>query len=624
MLKTKIIITSFIFSFVMTGQAEDALDIIEVENLTERIEDQVITQEDLRKLSPTDMRGLFEKAQSLSVGGGTATSQKLYLRGIEDINLNVQVDGARQGGYLFHHQGNLFIEPELVKSIEVRPGIARADDGFGIMGGSVLVKTKNAFDFASPDHRHGGIVKGTYYSNERYLRPTLGLYSVPTDKLGVLALGTYKDGNSYVNGEGDTVRGTADHQLSGLLKVSGRGDRFSYDLGHERFEDEGIRAPRQNFGHSDSDVAARQESRRDTLTFNGIYSVDPHFLNLETNLFHTHSKLRRERADLSDSRSHATSIGGNLSNTIELKNNRTKIGADYIRSATNAAQGEEKERNTGLFLQNRLKLLEKMNIDFGARFDEHLFTTASDKTFSNSAFSPNIRGEYCFSGACLFTGYSESFRGIKPGEAVLITDAIIYPDDLRPETSIAREVGASVVKNKHQGKLVFFQTDIRDFIVHNRPANTRDNNGLLSTDGYEASYSYTDPSIVSGRLTYTQVNPTYQGTEILNQNMGMGTSLGDTWVLSLNRRWEKYRLGYGASFKYVESVNTSTIDKPGYQTYDLWFDWSPAKVQDLKLSLYISNLFNKTYVDHATFVSTGREPLWAPGRDVRVTASYAF
>lgn len=623
MLRTKMILPFLIGAFMMNGHAED-LEIIEVENVTERIEDQVITQEDLRKLSPTDMRGLFEKAQSLSVGGGTATSQKLYLRGVEDINLNVQVDGARQGGYLFHHQGNLFIEPELVKSIEVRPGIARADDGFGIMGGSVLVKTKNAFDFASPDHRQGGIVKGTYYSNERYLRPTLGLFSMPTDKLGVLALGTYKDGNSYVNGEGDTIRGTADHQLSGLLKVSGRGERFSYDLGHERFEDEGIRAPRQNFGHSDSDVAARQESRRDTLTFNGIYSVDPRLLNFETNLYHTHSKLRRERENLSDSRAHATAVGGSFSNTVELQNNRTKLGADFIRSATNAAQGEEKERNTGIFVQNRLKFIRKMNIDFGARFDEHLFTTASDKTFSNSAVSPNIRGEYCFSGACLFTGYSESFRGIKPGEAVLITGTINYPDDLRPETSIAREIGASVVKNKHQGKLVFFQTDIQDFIVHNRPTNTRDNNGLLSTDGYEASYFYSNPSVVSGKLSYTQVRPTFQGSEILNQNMGMGTSLGDTWVISLNRQWEKYRLLYGANFKYVEKVNTSSIDKPGYQTYDLWLDWTPSKEQDLKLSLYISNLFNKNYVDHGTFVSTGREPLWAPGRDVRLTASYAF
>lgn len=606
----------------VSAHAAEELEAIEVENVAERIEDEVITQKDLNN-SPTDMKGLFEKAQSLSVGGGTATSQKLYLRGVEDINLNVQVDGARQGGYLFHHQGNLFLEPELVKTIEVRPGIARADDGFGVMGGSVFVKTKNAFDFGSSEHRHGGLVKGTYYSNERYLRPTIGLFSIPTDSVGVLALGTYKDGNSYVNGKGETVRDTADHQLSGLLKLSGRGDKFSYDFGVERFEDEGIRAPRQNFGHSDSEVASRQESRRDTYTFNGVYSLDPDYLNLETNLFHTHSKIRRERINASDTRANATSVGGNLSNTLLLKNNRTKVGVDFIRSATNATQGEEKERNTGLFLQNRLKM-DELAVDFGGRLDEHRFTTADDKSFSNRDFSPNLRGEYCYTGACLFAGYSESFRGIRPGEAVLITDAIIYPNDIKPETSISREIGTSFTRSRHQMKLVFFQNDIRDFIIHNRTTNTRDNNGILSSDGYETSYTYTNPTVINARLNYTQLRPTYQGTEVLNQNMGMGIVLGDTWNLSVSRLWEKYRITYGASFKYVEEVKTSTIDKPVFQTYDTWVEWEPSQVENLKLSLYISNLFNKTYVDHGTFISTNREPLWAPGRDVRFSAAYTF
>lgn len=614
----------FIMSLtIVSAQAAEELEAIEVENHTERIEDEVITQKDLKN-SPTDMKGLFEKAQSLSVGGGSATGQKLYLRGVEDINLNVQVDGARQGGYLFHHQGNLFLEPELVKSIEVRPGIARADDGFGVMGGSVLVKTKNAFDFASPDHRHGGLVKGTYYSNERYLRPTAGLFSMLSDKLGVLALGTYKDGNSYVNGKGDTVRETADNQLSGLFKLSGRGDKYSYDLGVERFEDEGIRAPRQNFGHSDSDVATRQESRRDTYTFNGIYSFHQDYLNFESNVFHTNSKIRRERINNSDSRADATSVGGNLSNTILIGQNRTKVGVDYIGSSTNGAQGEEKERNTGIFLQNRLKMVNDLTLDFGGRWDEHRFTTADDKSFSNRQFSPNIRGEYCSTGICLFTGYSESFRGIRPGEAVLITDTIIYPTDIKPETSISREVGSSFTKLRHQVKLVFFQNDIRDFIIHNRPTNTRDNNGILSSDGYEASYSYTNPTVVNARLNYTQLRPTYQGSEVLNQNMGMGIVLGDTWNLSLSRLWEKYRITYGASFKFVEEVKTATLDKPMFQTYDTWIEWEPSKVDNLKLSLFISNLFNKNYVDHGTFISANREPLWAPGRDVRITAAYTF
>ena len=610
----------------VTAFAHEELDSIEVETQTERAEDQVITEKELRKSSPTDMRSLFKDIPSVSVGGAGASAQKLYVRGVEDTNLNLQVDGARQGGYLFHHQGSLFLEPELIKSVEVRPGVSRADDGFGTMGGTVLVKTKNAFDFASPEHRHGGIVKGTYYSNERYVRPTLGLFTMPTDSFAVLALGTYKDGHSYVAGNGDTVRNTGDKQLSGMLKLSGKGDKYTYDLGHERFEDEGLRIAKQNLGHTDTDLASRQENRRDTLTFNGVYSIDPTYLNLETNLFHTHSKIRRESTTGGkDSRSNARSVGGKLFNTAEMKNNRIKVGADFIRSSSNGTNGEEKEVNTGFFAQDKWNVTKNLNVDFGARFDEHRFTTANGNTFSNRDLSPNARAEYCQSGVCGFAGYSESFRGIKPGEAALITGTIIYPDDIKPESSINREFGASYTYQNHKATLTIFENDLNNLIIYDRRGTgIRTNAGKLTTNGYEASYAFIHPTIVSAKVSYTQMRPGLSGSTDVNQASGIGASLGDSWLLNLSRNWEKYRISYGASFRYVENVNTSTIDKPGFQTYDLWADWSPAKYNDFKFSIYVSNLFDKAFMDHGSFVATGREPLWAPGRDIRLTASYTF
>lgn len=606
--------------------AAEKLDSIEVEELAERPEDEVITEKTIEKTAPTDMRGLFKDSQSVTVGGGTASGQKLYMRGVEDVNLNVQVDGARQGGYLFHHQGNLFLEPELIKSVDIRPGVARADDGFGVLGGSVLVKTKNVFDFATSDHRHGGFVKGTYYSNQNYIRPTLALYSMPTDKLGFLFLGTYKNGADYKNGDGDKVVQTADKQISGLLKVSGRGDNFSYDLGHERVFDEGIRDPRQNFGHDPMDVATRQASQRDTVSANGVYSFHPKYANVEGNLYHSHSKLRRESATPGnpDSKTYATSVGGALSNTMDFKVFRTKYGVDYYESWSDAAKGREEENNKGIFLQNRYALLDNLNFDFGGRFDQHEFTNAVKKDYTNERFSPNIRGEYCQYGVCLFAGYSESLRGIKPIEAVLAADDVIYANGIKPETSETREIGATYGIKEHKIKAVVFQTDIKDFLVYDKATKTRSNGGKLRTEGYEASYLYSNPKIVNARFSYTQVRPYYNGNEILNQQMGMATSLGDTWMLTLSRTWDRYRLNYGATAKVVESLDMDT-KKPGYQTYDFWIDWLPTASNDLKLGLYVSNIFAENYVDHGTFISTGtREPLWAPGRDIRLSASYNF
>lgn len=615
--------------FVSTLSHADTSELltIEVKENTERSEDQILGAREIQRSSPTDMKTLFKKAQSLSVGGGTATGQKVYMRGVEDINLNIQVDGARQGGYLFHHQGSLFVEPEFIKSVEVRPGTGRADDGYGALGGTLLLKTKNVFDFATDDHLHGGLAKTTYYSNQRYFRPTLGLFSQPMKNFGVLAMGTYKDGNSYSDGNGETIRGTSEEQQAGLIKVSGKGENFVYDLGYEHVKDQGLRAPRQNFGWDpDDDLLSRQESRRDTLTLNGAWSLNPDYLNLESNLFHTSSEIRREREDEGDSKADATGIGATIANTIEHSVNRLKFGADYIINTSIAVNGEEKEINHGLFAQDRLRMVKNLNLDFGARFDRHTFEAANGKDYSNNAFSPNGRIEYCLEGEiCVFTGYSESFRGIRPAEALLINGDIIYPDNLKPEKSITREAGTSFRKDKHEARLVFYNTDLRDLISINRGTHVRSNTGYLETNGYEATYAFNDPKLVNLRLGYTQIRPTFNGSTILNQNLGIGTTLGDTWSLSLSKLLEKEGILVGTFMKFVERIDTETIDKPSYNIYDIWVEYFPKRLPNWNFVVYMANIFDETYTDHGTFFATnGRDQLFSPGRDIRVSATYNF
>ena len=57
----------------------------------------------------------LEVVPNVAVGGTSAVNQRVQIRGLDDTNLKVTVDGARQEGYLFHHMGNLVIDPELLK-----------------------------------------------------------------------------------------------------------------------------------------------------------------------------------------------------------------------------------------------------------------------------------------------------------------------------------------------------------------------------------------------------------------------------------------------------------------------------------------------------------------------------
>ncbi|MGS0466372.1 TonB-dependent receptor plug domain-containing protein [Cobetia marina] len=118
----------------------------------------VISAEEIEERQARDLEDLFRAEPGVSVGGGIAIGQKVYVRGLEDTNLNVTIDGARQGGYLFHHTGRLTIDPALLKQAEVDTGPATADDGPGALGGSLRFETKDAQDLLKPGQDLGARV----------------------------------------------------------------------------------------------------------------------------------------------------------------------------------------------------------------------------------------------------------------------------------------------------------------------------------------------------------------------------------------------------------------------------------------------------------------------------------
>ena len=609
--------------------AQENLLPIEVEGaVPDRSEDKISTYKDFGKRSATDMRTLFQETQSISVGGGASNTQKMYVRGVEDVNLNIQVDGARQGNHVFHHQGNLFIDPENIKSIEVRPGTARADDGYGSIAGAVIMKTKNVFDYTTEDKTFGGNAKATYYSNQRYTRPSLTLFSKLSDNFGVVARGNFVEANEYAAGNGDVIKGTNERLLSGQVKFSGRGEKFTYDVSVEHVEDKGLRPQRGNFGYNEEiqEPLQKQTSKRTTYTVNGLYVLNPKFANIEGNAYHSLSTI--ERGSFGKSQG----SGATLANTMEFKDHRVKFGTDQYYVKSMASQGEETAHNQGLFLQNQFKGINKLTVDYGARFDMNSFKDINNKELNDTGFSPNLRLEYCaIWNICTFAGYSETFRGVMPVETFLMHEGVVYPKRLEPEKGIAREIGLNWKNTFHKAQISFYKNDIINFMYHIRPRNnpslpplSRVNEGVLRTQGYETSYEFNHPRYFRFRAAYTVVHPEFNGAQ-LDQSMGHGTILGNTLQLSLSKDIEKYGLTLGASYRNVEEVEGETITKPTFQVTDIWVNYNPRQLKDWSFNLYVANLFDKTYQDHASFFAANSyQPLYNPGRDIRVSATYSF
>ena len=138
--------------------ANDDMEVMEVLGHTPEGIDITIDSDQLAKSQAQDLNDIFRKDAEISVGGSSGVSQKIYVRGLEDTMLNVSIDGAEQSGNLFHHQGRLSIEPELLKQVDVSAGAGRATDGPGALGGAIKFTTKDAHDLLTAGETYGAML----------------------------------------------------------------------------------------------------------------------------------------------------------------------------------------------------------------------------------------------------------------------------------------------------------------------------------------------------------------------------------------------------------------------------------------------------------------------------------
>ncbi|WP_415885682.1 TonB-dependent receptor plug domain-containing protein [Neptuniibacter sp. QD37_6] len=96
-----------------TEKSYERLDKIKVEGVASDVGETRIGLEELQRLNPNDLQDVFRNTPSVEVGSSIAASQKVYVNGVEETNLAVTIDGARQNNKLFHHSATNIIDPEL-------------------------------------------------------------------------------------------------------------------------------------------------------------------------------------------------------------------------------------------------------------------------------------------------------------------------------------------------------------------------------------------------------------------------------------------------------------------------------------------------------------------------------
>mgnify|MGYP001261646782 CR=1 FL=1 len=167
-----------------------------------------IGEEELEQANPIDIKEVFQGEAGVKVGGGSDLARKSYINGIEDSNLNVKIDCARQVGTTFHHMGTAIIDPSLLKSVRVETGVGPVDVGPGSLGGSIAYETKDARDILDPGQTFGGLAKFHYESGTELYSPNL-TFAGQAQGYEMMVHGSYDNGSDYSDGADREIAGSA-------------------------------------------------------------------------------------------------------------------------------------------------------------------------------------------------------------------------------------------------------------------------------------------------------------------------------------------------------------------------------------------------------------------------------
>ncbi|WP_416274569.1 TonB-dependent receptor domain-containing protein [Lamprobacter sp.] len=615
------------------------------------VDGRAIPVDQVQRNVATDMADVFRDEPSVVIGGGTRNAQRIYLRGIEGSNLNISIDGARQGRNLHQHRGGIGgLDPDLLKRVEVITGPS-ADLGPGALGGAIRFETVDAQDLLQPGQQAGAILKAGYASADE---SDIGSASAlgQTGPVGLLAHIFGANREDYRIGGGGEVPNSAGQDRTYFFKASVLDiDGHDLRLSAERHTNSGLYL----YGRTGSDMGYPPEGAepdyqiisRDTYTLDHRYRGTSPLLDWRVNLYANEGSLEnRDR----NSEVSSEEWGGSLRNTAIFQLGATEseltLGADYYSEDGISRSGDGSRRsnassNLGLFAQERLRI-NRFLLSLGARYDD-FSSDYGPTTFSGDRVSPNVGLEIELpAGFSTYAAYGEAVRGsgIIPVGWMANIDANTNINDgkpLQPELSFKREGGLRFSTNgliRHDdqlnAELAFFNTRLENAIVRigggpgpvQKIGNSED---TLLSRGYEVRANWSWKALWTS-LAFVSVDLTDEDGDPLGVVRRFGAPVGDRLVWDTN--WsprEDVTLGYTlTAVDSVDDVPEGESERPGYTLHNIRAEWQPRMAEGLTLSLAVHNLFDRRYADQASLASSTTGVIDEPGRDIRLALSYQF
>jgi hemoglobin/transferrin/lactoferrin receptor protein len=605
----------------------------------------------------------------VTIGGTSSVNQRIRIRGLEDSNLKITIDGARQEGKLFYHMGDVTIDPDLLKQAKVSVGNNSVTLGNDALGGAVAFETVDAADLLKPGQKIGAKLKAGYASNNDELLTSATVYGAPSDNVDLLAYYGKRDTSSGEDGSGREL--FEDSESENFLLKAGAyiADDHRIGASFSRTEKEGTFPFRPDYPSRDGDPIP-QKVKRDTYTLDYTFNPINSLIDVDTTIYQTETQILRDNDPKTspgyDWDAKVKTTGGKIENTsvIDSTSGRHKLiaGVEHYKKQSDfytakdrttklPVSGKDSAKNTSVYLEDQWQM-GKLTLTPGVRYDRYEApeSIAGGKTYDNVVGALAASYEIAPS-TQVFASYTQLFNGPDLSQAIFNRNgAGTYVNkDLKAEEGDNTEVGIvttlrglTTANDALQLSGKYFETNIENYIEFIRsglgcgPNLGSDCQGAINKDedykikGVELAADYKMNNFSMG-LSYAHARSKGKDTgKTIYSQTGSGSDTGDKYMVNLAYEpTETTELGWRSTYVASATLDTAEkgeIRKSSYNVHDIFMSYSPTQVDGLKATVGVYNIFDETYASHASRYDASDDKFtdFEPGRNIKASLTYQF
>ncbi|WP_145525767.1 TonB-dependent hemoglobin/transferrin/lactoferrin family receptor [Yersinia rohdei] len=578
----------------------------------------------------TSAADMLRKVPGLTVtGSGRVNGQDVTLRGYGKQGVLTLVDGIRQGTDT-GHLNSTFLDPALVKRIEVVRGPSALLYGSGALGGVISYETVDAADLLLPGENTGYRVYSSAATGDHSFGLGASAYGRTDDVDGILSFGTRDIGNIR---QSDGFNAPNDETISNVLaKGTWRIDQTQSLSANLRYYDNNAiepKNPQASAASSSNVLTNRSTIQRDAQLSYNIKPLDQEWLNATAQVYYSEVEINAQPTGSNAEERKQTTKGGKLEN-------RTRLFTDSFAShlLTYGTEAYKQEQTPGGatesfphadirfgsgWLQDEITLRDlPVSLLAGTRYDN--YRGSSDGYADVDADKWSSRGAVSIMPTdwlMLFGSYAQAFRAPTMGEMYndskhfsipigrgrVITNYWVPNPNLKPETNETQEYGFGLRFNNLlladddlQFKASYFDTNAKDYI------STKVNMTSMTTTsvnidrakiwGWDATMSY-QTSLFNWDLAYNRTRGKDQNTNAWLESINPDTVTSTLDVPVAN---SGFAVGWIATFADRSQPSSTGQRQAGYGVNDFYVSYKgQEQLKGMTTTVVLGNAFEKEY-----------------------------